>query len=253
MVQAIQQTNAPLPSLCEFSAKHIFWRANDIYFLTARLQRPTRPSQKISINNRQTDRNYAACFCCWYERKVVRWGAEGHPVCCVQYLYLFCLASDGSFCKYTLNSVIAILTETKRRRSLKESLPVIASLFTIMASCFHHDKLHTKRSFQSNSISVYGRKNMERNLIINSHHCVWLWQVSSDVVMTVKVHIIMTSYQIPLTADLSIQFIYSLDLLHKLFPSSPKTFFCLGLWKYVAFQSDFQTNSIWRMKSIKLI
>lgn len=74
----------------------------------------------------------------------------------------------------------------------------------------------------------------------NNDDCVWLWQVSSDVVMTVEVHIMMTSYHIPLTADLSIQFIYSLNLLHKLFFAlflSPDAFF--GLLESIALLSDF--------------
>jgi hypothetical protein len=99
-------------------------------------------------------------------------------------LYLF-FAFHGSVRKYSLNSVIAIFIETrwKKKKNLKESLPVIAALFTIMASHFPHDKLHTNiynREFQSNSTPMKTEKFDRLSQPPTTTIGVWIWQVSSD-------------------------------------------------------------------------
>lgn len=144
MVAAI---NSSLPSLSEFMCKRIIFAlcfhlkgARYLFFDSAPSTPKQNPAEKYpSIIVRQP-RNYAAC-------SLTGERGERRPILRWTFIFKHFRLYYGSLCKYSLNPVIAIFHRDtrKRRRTLKESLPVIASLFTIMASYFHHDKLHTTR------------------------------------------------------------------------------------------------------------
>ena len=120
--------------------RHIFrgGRAHYLYFWQRAFNTQARPSRKISINNRQTDRNYAACSSGKGEMP-----RSSRPQHCL-YLYFFLPFTE--VCA-NIHWTLSLPFSLRRiaRRSLKESLPVTALLFTIMASYFSHDKLHTMR------------------------------------------------------------------------------------------------------------
>lgn len=128
------------------------WRAHVIYFLTARLQHPSRPSRKISINNRQTARNYAACSRCLSRER-------GKRSPSLRWIFIFEHFERFSR-KYSLNPVNAIFQQRQEEEE-EEVLKSHCQSSRRSSQLWHHISIMINYTQQDNFKVILYRGLME--------------------------------------------------------------------------------------------
>lgn len=151
----------------------IVWRAHDIYFLTARLQRRnTRPNRKnIHQYTSDSPRNYSACIC--YSEKGEKRSAQ----------FLRCL--NTSPWRKTLFFVDIHWTPSLPFCRLRRSRFKSQCQSSRLSPQWHHISIMINYTQQDN----FKRNSISANAVIihpRLDDYVWFWQVSSDETMTVS-------------------------------------------------------------------